>query len=321
MSTDHPGEHRPELMTSGIAAPMMSPSEEPHIRGNPRLTTPEGKVAERHMDGRFDRPAAAGAVAHNVRIIHANQEPDRLGRAEMPESSIRRLVALEARNRELADEVERIRADCRDLRSQLADIGSSRPALAPEATRARAPAGREDEQPPDEDNGRCLERDLHHGIQNELVALVIKLGLAERDPGAPPELGGTLAAQAARAEATLDSVHEIAQRIYPPLLADAIVVEALREQAARGSIGMSSDGMTPWRTEQVGQAMYFSCLEAIQNVVRNAGRAARRRSRVHHGRRRMLRVPLAGCTRGAPRGRGARRRWNRRRLFIGPGGG
>jgi hypothetical protein len=225
------------------------------------------------MDGRFARHAAAGAVAHNARIIHAHQEPDRLGRAEMPESSSRRLVALEARSRELADEVERIRADCRDLRSQLADIGSSRPALAPEATRARAPAGREDEQPPDEDNGQCLERDLHHGIQNELMALVIKLGLAERDPGAPPELGGTLAAQAARAEATLDSVREIAQRIYPPLLADAIVVEALREQAARGSIGMSSDGMTPRRTEQAGQAMYFSCLEAIQNVVRNAGRA------------------------------------------------
>jgi signal transduction histidine kinase len=70
-----------------------------------------------------------------------------------------------------------------------------------------------------EDERRRLERDLHDGVQSELVALMVKLTLAEHDPGTPPALAGTLSDLVARAEAALHSVREIAHGIYPSVLA------------------------------------------------------------------------------------------------------
>ena len=92
------------------------------------------------------------------------------------------------------------------------------------------------------DERRRLERDLHDGVQNELVALIVKLALAQQDAETPPALVEMLAGLEARAQAALDSVRNIARGIYPPLLADFGLAKALRAQAARAPVDVSLMG-------------------------------------------------------------------------------
>jgi signal transduction histidine kinase len=162
------------------------------------------------------------------------------------------------------------------LRSRLATAMSSHPVRAPlPTTRARAFLAGEDER-------RRLERDLHDGVQNELVALIVKLTVAEQDPSTPPALARTLSELVARAEAALGSVREIAHGIYPSPLAAFGVLAALRAQAMRASLDVSLEGSAPRGTEEAEVAVYFSCLEAIQNVAKHAGPQARVTVRCQH---------------------------------------
>ena len=125
------------------------------------------------------------------------------------------------------------------------------------------------------DARRQLKRDLHDGAQNEIVALIIKLTLAEQDPGTPPAL-------ADHARSILDSVRQVACGIYRPMFADSGVVEALRAQAVRASVHMSLAGAAPRSIQPAETALYFSCLEAIQNVANHAGRTAHASLGRHH---------------------------------------
>jgi anti-sigma regulatory factor (Ser/Thr protein kinase) len=104
---------------------------------------------------------------------------------------------------------------------------------------------------------------------------IIKLTRAEQDPGTPPAIAN-------HARSILDSVRQVARGIYPPMFADSGVVEALRAQAVRASVHMSLAG-TPLRSIQAAEtALYFSCLEAIQNVANHAGRTAPASLGLHH---------------------------------------
>lgn len=147
----------------------------------------------------------------------------------------------------------------------------------PAAPRARARTASADF-----DEWRRLERDLHDGVQNELVALILGLALAEEDPGTPPSLAKMLAALEARAQAALDSVRNIAHGIYPPVLADFGVAGALRAQAARAAIDVRLRGAAPRSTKEAEEALYFSCSEAIQNATKHAGPAAHVELSLHH---------------------------------------
>ena len=66
-----------------------------------------------------------------------------------------------------------------------------------------------------EDERRRLERDLHDGVQNELVALIVKLTLAKQDLDTSPARAGTLSELVAHAEAALHSVRDIAHGCPP----------------------------------------------------------------------------------------------------------
>ncbi len=92
----------------------------------------------------------------------------------------------------------------RALRSLVLSIGDSQPMHARRPPRDRAAAPRADDR-------RRLERDLHDGVQNELVALILKLALAQEEPETPPALVEMLAGLEARAQAALDSVRNIAR--------------------------------------------------------------------------------------------------------------
>ncbi|MGZ4345405.1 MAG: sensor histidine kinase [Solirubrobacteraceae bacterium] len=135
---------------------------------------------------------------------------------------------------------------------------------------------------PGDDERRRLERDLHDGVQNEIVALMLKLSLAEHDPETPPSLAAMLSALGTRAEAVLDSVRQIARGTYPPQLADFGVVEALRAQTERASMDVSLEGTAPRSSDEAEAGVYFSCLEAIQNVAKHAGRTTQVTLRLHH---------------------------------------
>jgi len=251
------------------------------IRENPHIREVEldGWPTARATAGPTDSRAVA-VDAHTATIADARQRRDQAGRVAQPERTARegliealtglsgRCRALETRNRELAAEVKQLRAERRQLRSRSADPRNSQPARASLPLQARTFLAGEDER-------RRLERDLHDGVQNELVALIVKLTLAEQDPDTSPARAGTLSELVAHAEAALHSVRDIAHGIYPSPLVAFGVLEALRAQAMRTPLDIRLEGTAPRSTEQAEVAVYFSCLEAIQNVAKHAGREAR----------------------------------------------
>jgi signal transduction histidine kinase len=119
---------------------------------------------------------------------------------------------------------------------------------------------------------RKLERNLHDGAQQRLVALTVRLGLLERLVERDPAQAGQIAAQL-QAEATeaLEELRDLARGIYPPLLADQGLVAALESQARKSAVPVTieADGVGRYAREAEA-AVYFSCLEALQNVAKYA---------------------------------------------------
>jgi signal transduction histidine kinase len=120
---------------------------------------------------------------------------------------------------------------------------------------------------------RRLERDLHDGAQQHLVALAINLRLAKdivaEDPAGAGEMLGQMADDV---QLTIKDLRELAHGIYPPLLADNGLGDALRAAASRSPLAVSvtvSDGVGRYPSG-VEAAIYFSCLEALQNAAKHA---------------------------------------------------
>jgi signal transduction histidine kinase len=133
------------------------------------------------------------------------------------------------------------------------------------ASRQRLVAAQDEER-------RRLERNLHDGAQQDLVALAIKLRLAgaaaDEDAAQTKEIIGELQADAA---AALENLRDLARGIYPPLLADLGLVAALNAQARKSAVPVAVEadgiGRLPQDTEA---AVYFCCLEALQNIAKYA---------------------------------------------------
>jgi signal transduction histidine kinase len=117
-----------------------------------------------------------------------------------------------------------------------------------------------------------LERDIHDGAQQQLVALAVKLGLVERFVGTDPDRAAAMLAEA-KAETTeaLDDLRDLARGIYPPLLADQGLAAALEAQARKSSLPVvvEPDGIGRY-AQPTEAAVYFSCLEALNNVAKYA---------------------------------------------------
>ncbi len=134
------------------------------------------------------------------------------------------------------------------------------------ASRQRLVAAQDEER-------RKLERNLHDGAQQQLVALAVKqrlLGhLIGRDDDKAKAMVGQLAGDTNDA---LENLRDLARGIYPPLLADRGLVAALEAQARKAAVPTAVDGNGIGRFGQdVEAAVYFSCLEALQNVAKYAG--------------------------------------------------
>jgi signal transduction histidine kinase len=119
---------------------------------------------------------------------------------------------------------------------------------------------------------RRLERDLHDGAQQHLVALKTRLALAQRltdrDPGKAEQLIANLEQEADEA---LDTLRDLARGIYPPVLADQGLDAALRAQASKSPLDVDVQAEDIARYAQdIEAAIYFCCLEALQNVAKYA---------------------------------------------------
>ena len=152
---------------------------------------------------------------------------------------------------------ERLQAE---LRARLVELQASRARLVTAADQAR----------------RRIERDLHDGAQQQLVALRISLGLARQlITSSPAEAADLIAQTEQQAAGALEELRELAHGIYPPLLADLGLPAALEAQARKAALPVTIEASGAGRfPQEIEAAVYFSVLEALQNVAKYAQASA-----------------------------------------------
>jgi signal transduction histidine kinase len=139
-----------------------------------------------------------------------------------------------------------------------------------QASRARVVAAADAER-------RKIERNLHDGAQQHLVALAVTVRLAqqlaETDPQQAQELLGQLGHDLQDA---VQELRDLAHGIYPPVLMDRGLVAAFESAATRAPLPVEivTDGEVGRFPQEVEAAVYFCCLEALQNAGKHAGAGA-----------------------------------------------
>ena len=123
----------------------------------------------------------------------------------------------------------------------------------------------------DEERAR-IERDLHDGAQQRLMMLRIRLSLAEELLDSDPAAGMVAVRElGAEVERTLDELRALAHGVYPAILNDRGLVDALRSLATEvpQRAHVQARGVTRLSRE-IETAVYFTCAEAVQNTVKHA---------------------------------------------------
>jgi len=144
-----------------------------------------------------------------------------------------------------------------DLEASMADLAASRRRLVETADVER----------------QRIERNLHDGAQQHLVGMRLRLELAAEAIREEPRRGEHMLTEIGeQMDETLDELRCLAQGVYPPLLPEHGLAEAIRSASRRspfpGRVEAHGIGRYPADTET---AVYFCCLEALQNVAKHAG--------------------------------------------------
>jgi signal transduction histidine kinase len=123
---------------------------------------------------------------------------------------------------------------------------------------------------------RRIERDLHDGMQARLVAVAIQVGLAQRQRHTDSDAVDLLLERAHTGiEQTLTALRDVVRGIYPPILADRGLAEAVRTLAAECPVAVrASIGAVIRPPAAVESAAYFITAEVLTNVVRHSGATA-----------------------------------------------
>jgi signal transduction histidine kinase len=150
-----------------------------------------------------------------------------------------------------------------ELRARVEDISEQAAEL--RASRQRIVAAQDAER-------RRLERNIHDGAQQNLVALTVKLrlaaNLARRNPERARESARALVVESDQA---LETLRALAKGIYPPLLRDQGLVAAIRAEVGKLAIPATIHvDLHDRYPSEVEAAVYFVCSEALQNVTRHA---------------------------------------------------
>ena len=123
---------------------------------------------------------------------------------------------------------------------------------------------------------RRLERDLHDGAQQHLVAMAVKLRLAEDlTEDDPAEAASVIVELRRDLQDAIAELRALAHGIFPPLLSSGGLMEALPAAASRSALvtSVEFDGVGRY-TPEIEAAVYFCCLEALQNAGKHAGERA-----------------------------------------------
>ncbi|GIG91107.1 sensor histidine kinase [Plantactinospora endophytica] len=212
------------------------------------------------LDGRTVVPPEDGADRDG-----ADRAVTRIDRGTEP-------IAILVHDRALAEEPELIEATCAaaglalenerltaDLRARLRQLADSRLALlrAGEAERRR------------------LERDLHDGVQQRLLAIPLTLGLAESVLRTDPDRAVPLIAEARSGTlAILAELRALTQGLHPPLLTERGLPGAVRELAALSPVPLKLPDELPDRLPaEVETTAYYVVAEALANVTKHAAAA------------------------------------------------
>jgi len=119
---------------------------------------------------------------------------------------------------------------------------------------------------------RRIERNIHDGAQQQLVALAVKLKLADTLVGTDETRAHAMLSDLqTETNQALDDLRDLARGIYPPLLAEKGLGAALESQARKSAVPVlvEIDGIGRY-PQEAEAAVYFSCLEALQNVAKYA---------------------------------------------------
>jgi signal transduction histidine kinase len=144
-----------------------------------------------------------------------------------------------------------------EVRAQLETVQESRARIATAADEER----------------RRIERDLHDGAQQRLVALALELRSAQRHLGdtADPEMERLLASTADELQVAVDELRELARGIHPGILTQGGLAHALESLAARAPIPVTVDATSERFPADVEATAYFVACEALTNVVKHSG--------------------------------------------------
>ena len=135
-----------------------------------------------------------------------------------------------------------------------------------QASRARIVAAADAER-------RRIERDLHDGAQQYLVAIAVKARLIQQLARTDPARGLALTQDLGRdVESALDELRTLARGIYPPMLSSGGLAEALGATCRRMAIPVRLEAQGIGRyPPELEAAVYYCCLEALQNAAKHAG--------------------------------------------------
>ena len=247
---------------------------DPHLRLAYWMAQPPGWVS---ADG---RPITLPTDPRAVTVLRSGTEPIAALLHDPILADQREIVQAAAAAARLAIENERLRAE---VRAQLEEVRASRARIveASDAERQR------------------VERDLHDGAQQRLLALSLALRMAEQGLGDAPDAALKLTLAGAREELAraIDEIRELARGIHPAILTDEGLGVALESLADRAPIPVRLSGTPSGRLPAaVEVTAYYVASEAIVNVAKHSG-AAVARVKVDH-RDGMLRLTVADDGRG-----------------------
>ena len=123
---------------------------------------------------------------------------------------------------------------------------------------------------------RAIERDLHDGAQQHLVALAVSVRLARQIADTDVDQAKVMLEQLGTdLQEAVQELRNLAHGIYPPLLMDRGLPDALSAAAGRAALPTSVEAEGVGRySQQVEAAVYFCVLEALQNAGKHAGDGA-----------------------------------------------
>jgi len=197
-----------------------------------------------------------GELLGAIAVTKPAREPLAAGEAELLDRLAEQAGLVLANARLTAD----LEARLMQIAQQAADLRSSR---------QRIVAAQDEER-------RRLERNIHDGAQQHLVALAVKLRLAKTALQKDPELGRRMLGEIqGEVDAALDTLRSLALGIYPPLLEEQGIAAALAAQYLQSSqpVRLEADGLGRYPIE-LEAAVYFCALEALQNAAKYANATA-----------------------------------------------